>query len=220
MAGKVLKVRVTLKGRPVRAFTFNQDRVTVGRDPGADLVLDNPGISREHAKIEMTTSGVYRITDLESANGLFVNDQRVKVHYIINNDVVFVGKFALWFMYEEDRRGEQNDARRLAQTQDEGTTVLRTSELQEMIETLRETETASATSTGPGATAMGGAIGPAPRLAPYTPPQGNPRRTRTFVALGLLIAFAAGYVTGGGRVWLPWRDGLDPLAGAISRLQP
>ncbi len=223
MAGKVLKVRVTLKGRPVRAFTFNQDRVTVGRDPGADLVLDNPGISREHAKIEMTTSGVYRITDLESANGLFVNDQRVKVHYIINNDVVFVGKFALWFMYEEDRRGEQNDARRLAQTQDEGTTVLRTSELQEMIETLRETETASAaaaTTASGGAAAAGVAGGPGPRLAPYAPPQGNPRRTRTLVALGLLIAFAAGYVTGGGRVWLPWRDGLDPLAGAISRLQP
>ena len=226
MAGRVLRVRVTLKGRPVRAFTFNQDRVTVGRDPGADLVLDNPGISREHAKIEMTTSGVYRITDLESANGIFVNDLRVKVHYIINHDVVFVGKFALWFMYEDDRRGEQNDARRLAQTQDEGTTVLRTSELQEMIESLREAETTTASATATavaGAAVAGGATSATAtpsRLAPYAPSQSDPRRVRSLVALGLLLAFAAGYVTGGGRVWLPWRDGLDPLAGAISRLQP
>lgn len=228
MAGKVLKVRVTLKGRPVRAFTFNQDRVTVGRDPGADLVLDNPGISREHAKIEMTTSGVYRITDLESANGIFVNDQRLKVHYIINNDVVFVGKFALWFMYEEDRRGEQSDAQRLARTQDEGTTVLRTTELQEMIEGLRDAEvttarpatSATVATAGVLAGATGAATGPAPRLAPYAPPSGNPRRVRAVVALGLIVAFAAGYVTGGGRVWIPWRDGVGPLAGAVSRLQP
>ncbi len=227
MSGKVLKVRITLKGRPVRAFTFNQDRVTVGRDPGADLVLDNPGISREHAKIEMTTSGVYRITDLESANGIFVNDQRVKVHYIINNDVVFVGKFALWFMYEGDRRGEQYDAQRLARTEDEGTTVLRTTELQEMIEGLRDAEVTTARAGTAATTAAAGAsagatvaTGPAPRLAPYAPPSGNPGRVRALVALGLIVAFAAGYVTGGGRVWVPWRDGVGPLAGAVSRLQP
>jgi hypothetical protein len=42
---------------------------------------------------------------------------------------------------------------------------------------------------------------------------------RSLVALGLLVAFAAGYVTGGGRVWLPWRDGLDPRT-AISQVKP
>src|SRR5262245_38503055 len=130
MPDKVLKVRVTLKGRPVRAYTFNKDVITVGRDPGSDIFLDNPGVSREHCKIDFTTSGIYRIQDVGSANGIFVNDQQVKTHFIINNDVVFISKFALWFMYEEDRRGERDAATRLARTQDEGTTVLRTSELQ------------------------------------------------------------------------------------------
>ena len=137
MSRKLLRVRVTLKGRPVRSFAFNQDRVTIGRDPGSDIFLDNAGISREHAAIEYTPSGTYILKDVGSANGIFVNDQPVKIHYIRENDVALIGKFSLWFVYDEDRRGEVSDARRLASTQDEGTTVLRASELQEMIEVAR-----------------------------------------------------------------------------------
>jgi len=213
MSSKVLKVRVTLKGRPVRALTFNKDSVTIGRDPGADIFLDNPGISREHCKVELSSSGVYKISDLGSANGIFVNDQRVKTHYIINNDVVFVGKFALWFMYEEDRRGEQNDARRLATTNDEGTTVLRTTELQEMIETLRAAEA----NAPPIVAGAGSAVATS---EPGAQQRAASSRTRSLVMLGFLLAFAAGYVSGGGRVWVPWRDGIGPLVGAISRIQP
>jgi hypothetical protein len=220
MSEKVLKVRVSLKGRPVKAVAFKSDSATIGRDPGADIYLDNPGISREHARIERTPSGTYRIVDLNSANGIFVNEQQVKTHFISNNDVVFIGKFALWFTYEEDRRGEQNDARRLATTQDEGTTVLKTTELQEMIETLRVTETAppmSAVTAYPGpaaGTAHGAAHGAAPGRV-----SGFDRRTRSLVVLGLLLAFAAGYVAGGGLRWVPWQKAFRPLKGAISSNQ-
>ena len=211
MPPKVLKVRVTLKGRPVRAYSFNKDIVTIGRDPGSDIFLDNPGVSREHCKIDFTTSGVYRIQDVGSANGIFVNDKQVKTHYIINNDVVFIGKFALWFMYEDDRRGERDAAQRMARTQDEGTTVLRTTELQEMIETIREAESQHATAASATATATMSPAGPTPEAS---------RRARSLVVLGLLLAFSAGYVAGGGLRWVPWHHGLDVLAGALSRNQP
>lgn len=212
MSERVLKVRVSLKGRPVKSFAFKNESASVGRDPGADVYLDNPGVSREHARIEKTPSGTYRIVDLNSANGIFVNEQPVKTHFISNNDVVFIGKFALWFTYEEDRRGEQNDARRLAATQDEGTTVLKTTELQEMIETLRETETApplSAVRSYP----MGAGTASPVHLS------GSERRARNLVVLGLLLAFAAGYVAGGGLRWVPWHKALRPLTGAISSNQ-
>jgi len=221
MPPKVLKVRVTLKGRPVRAYSFNQDIVTVGRDPGSDIFLDNPGVSREHCKIDFTSSGIYRITDVGSANGIFVNDQQVKAHFIINNDVVFIGKFALWFMYEEDRRGERDAAQRLVPRQDEGTTVLRTSELQEMIGTIREAESkqaaaATATSGGPAPATAGAAAA----MAPAGPPPEVARRARSRVVLGLLLAFLAGYVAGGGLGWVPWQEGLGALAGAAAPTQP
>jgi hypothetical protein len=196
MGEKLLRIRVTLKGRPVRALAFNKDCITVGRDPGADIYLDNPGISREHCRILLASNGLYKIKDLGSANGMFVNDKQVDVHHIINNDVVFVGKFALWFCYDEDRRGEQNAARRLASTQDEGTTVLRTTELNEMIEGLRVAE--SSRPADPVAT----------RASSKASVTAQSRRTRSLVVLGLLVAFAAGYVAGGGLRWIPWRGAL------------
>lgn len=209
MSQNLLVVRVTLKGRPVRALKFNKECVTVGRDPASDIFLDNPGISREHCRIETISTGGYKIADLGSANGIFVNDQQVRTHFIMNNDVVFVGKFALWFTYEEDRRGELNDARRLARTQDEGTTVLRTAELQEMIENLREAETSA-----PRAMAA-----PEP-TTPAATGTALSRRTRSLVVLGILTAFAAGYVCGGGLGWTPLRDGLGPLAATWTGSQP
>lgn len=214
MGEKLLRVRVTLKGRPVRALAFNKDTISVGRDPGSDVFLDNPGISREHAKIELSSNGLYRIKDLGSANGMFVNDKPVQFHFIINNDVVFVGKFALWFTYDEDRRGERDAARRLASTQDEGTTVLKATELNEMLETLREAE-----SSRPANERMVGATPPTMPAKMAATPQAMSRRTRDLVVLGLLLAFAAGYVSGGGLRWVPWREALRPLKGAISMVR-
>lgn len=211
MSRQLLRVRVTLKGRPVRSFAFNQDRVTIGRDPGSDIFLDNAGISREHAAIEFTPSGTYILKDVGSANGIFVNDQPVKIHYIRENDVALIGKFSLWFVYDEDRRGEVSDARRLASTQDEGTTVLRASELQEMIEAAHAAPqpTASATAT---ATAVGSvATKPMPAR-----PASMPTRTRNLFVLGILLAFAAGFIAGGGLRGLAWSDAVRPLAGAAS----
>jgi FHA domain-containing protein len=212
MAERLLRIRVSLKGRPVRAFAFSKDSITVGRDPGSDVFLDNPGVSREHCRIALHPSGSYAMEDLDSANGVFVNDQQVKIHFIRNNDVVHVGKFALWFTYDEDRRGEQADARRLASTQDEGTTVLRTTELQEMIESLREAETATAAS--PAGTAGAASMAIATSVAS----SGWTRRTRSLVVLAVLIAFAGGYVAGGGLSWVPWHRALDKFHGAVSSL--
>ncbi len=206
MAERLLRIRVSLKGRPVRAYAFSKDSITVGRDPGSDVFLDNPGISREHCRIALHPSGSYAMEDLDSANGVFVNDQQVKMHFIRNNDVLHVGKFALWFTYDEDRRGEQADAKRLASTQDEGTTVLRVAELQEMIVSLREAETAAPASAASAAAAATAAAG------------GWTRRTRSLVVLAVLLAFAGGYVAGGGLRWVPWHRALDRFHGSMSSL--
>src|SRR5262245_15317410 len=82
---RALKIRLSLKGRPIKAYVFNQDCVLIGRNPEADVVLDNPGISRDHLKIERAGNG-YFVEDLNSANGTFVNDQRVQKQYLANED--------------------------------------------------------------------------------------------------------------------------------------
>jgi hypothetical protein len=156
-----------------------------------------------------------------SANGIFVNDQPVKTHFIINNDVVFIGKFALWFLYEEDRRGERDNATRLARTQDEGTTVLRTSELQEMIESVRQAEkTAPVDIPAAPATMPSGGGAAGAMVATSVASAAASRRAKSLVVLGLLLAFAAGYVAGGGLRWLPSRFASAAALGAAAETQP
>src|SRR5512145_1136957 len=53
------------------------ERTLLGRDPGADLVVNDPSVSRRHALIERRTEG-WVVLDQRSANGTFVNNQRVE----------------------------------------------------------------------------------------------------------------------------------------------
>src|SRR5438132_9530077 len=49
------------------------DTKTIGRSNQADVVLDEPSLSRLHARISMTRDGVAVVEDLGSTNGIFLN---------------------------------------------------------------------------------------------------------------------------------------------------
>jgi hypothetical protein len=80
------------------------DAITVlGRDNTADVVLDDPGISRQHTEIRVTTDGphlVANIRDLGSTNGTFVNGERIISQRLADGDRVTVGRTALVFRAE------------------------------------------------------------------------------------------------------------------------
>jgi len=46
---------------------------TCGRDPGCDLVLDDPTLSRLHARLDLAADGLVWVHDAGSSNGTFVN---------------------------------------------------------------------------------------------------------------------------------------------------
>jgi predicted component of type VI protein secretion system len=182
----LLKLRVSLKGRPIRTYVFNQDCVMIGRNPEADVYLDNPGISRDHLKIERTPGG-YLAEDLNSANGTYVNDKRIQRQYLQHEDVVRIGKFSLWLSLEEDRR--TGAALRPASHPGTlgGTTVLTTGELREMMEAARQSEPAPP---------------PDPKPEPVAAPvAGITRRAQVFIVLGMLFTFALGWFLGAETVW-------------------
>ncbi len=128
---KILKIRVSLKGRPVRTYNFNQDEITIGRSPECSIYLDNPGVSREHVRITRGPGGHYQAQDLQSANGTFLNDEPLTTEFLMNDDLLRIGKFSLWFRYEEDRRGEEHE--NAVKPPLEGTTVLTGAELERMM---------------------------------------------------------------------------------------
>ena len=113
--------------------------MVIGRSPDCDVFLDNPGVSREHLRIERTPDGGYEAIDLGSANGTLLNSRPFKRAYITQDDVVQIGKFTIWIGIDADRRAEESSNRGAPIGQEEGTTVLSTEELERMVTKAKET---------------------------------------------------------------------------------
>ena len=62
----------------------------IGRQPDNDIVVSDPGVSRHHAELR-DVAGACRIVDLDSANGTFVNGQRVTAAPLSEGDIVGIG---------------------------------------------------------------------------------------------------------------------------------
>jgi predicted component of type VI protein secretion system len=183
----VVKIRVSLKGRPIRVHSFVKDTVTIGRDPDADVFLDNPGISRNHAKIEKTPSG-FVVEDLGSANGTYVNDEPIQRRAIENDDVLRVGKFSLWLGLEDEFNAAPADPA-VGSTHPE-TTVLATADLENLLARLRRFEQVES-----GAPAVATA-------SPQAVASAVRRRAPQSVRLWLGTAFAVGTAVGATLAWL------------------
>ena len=85
------------KGRAVHPL--DGDRQTIGRKAGNDLVLDWDGaVSRHHAELELV-AGCWFVTDLDSANGTWVNGKRIETKKALRvNDELRIGDTNLWLV--------------------------------------------------------------------------------------------------------------------------
>lgn len=72
----------------------------LGRDDVADIILDDPGISRRHSEIRVTQDGphtVATIRDLGSTNGTFVSGERITSTHLEDGDRITVGRTSVTF---------------------------------------------------------------------------------------------------------------------------
>lgn len=53
------------------------ESVTIGRDGSCDVVVDHPSVSRTHARLTRRANGTLSIEDLASANGTYLEGQRI-----------------------------------------------------------------------------------------------------------------------------------------------
>ncbi|MDE9364397.1 DUF3662 and FHA domain-containing protein [Luteipulveratus sp. YIM 133132] len=70
----------------------------IGRDDDADIILDDPGISRHHSEIRVTHDGphlVVTLKDLGSTNGTFVNGDPISSARLLDGDRITVGRTAM-----------------------------------------------------------------------------------------------------------------------------
>jgi len=71
--------------------------VTFGRDPTAEVVLNDPGVSRRHASAAPGERGGIIVTDLNSTAGSFVNGHRFDTHELTIGDRLQIGPFCFQF---------------------------------------------------------------------------------------------------------------------------
>ncbi len=72
----------------------------LGRDDSADIILDDPGISRRHSELRVTTDGphfVSTVRDLGSTNGTFLNGERITSEHLEDGDRITVGRTSITF---------------------------------------------------------------------------------------------------------------------------
>jgi len=85
---------VVLSGWEVgRVLDIDRHEVVIGRSPRATLQVPSPAISRQHARLvcQEGEEPRFRIVDLDSANGVFVNGKAVRQAEIGDRDTVQLG---------------------------------------------------------------------------------------------------------------------------------
>jgi len=79
-----------------RTFEVDDRPVTIGREEGRDVVLEDERVSRLHARI-VSEEGRMLVTDEGSSNGTFVNGALVSEREIHEGDVIAVGRHRIVF---------------------------------------------------------------------------------------------------------------------------
>lgn len=76
-------------------FEVTKDDVTLGRGSNNDIVISDPAISRTHCQIRREGDG-YIIQDANSANGTYINDERIALPYVLRDgDEIRLGETTL-----------------------------------------------------------------------------------------------------------------------------
>ena len=107
-----LSPRESVSSVDEETITFDQKtQLTIGRDPSNDVVLDTPAISRYHAQVERVGQR-YRVRDLRSSNGTFVNGERIEGEvWLRPDDAIRIGPHR--FVMGEDRLAQYDESRDL-----------------------------------------------------------------------------------------------------------
>lgn len=86
----VTQLEVRCEGELVGVHTFPQGRVVAGRSPDNELYIRSKFVSRHHASFISDDDGCL-VQDLNSTNGVFIDDEQVSSRRLQDGDVVSLG---------------------------------------------------------------------------------------------------------------------------------
>jgi pSer/pThr/pTyr-binding forkhead associated (FHA) protein len=96
MATALPSLRLVAEGGPYdgRVFELVGAELAVGRAVDNDIVLDDPSLSRKHARLYRRGPGELEVEDLGSSNGTFVNERKVGRGMVEPGDLLRFGELA------------------------------------------------------------------------------------------------------------------------------
>lgn len=92
------KLVLTLDDVAINEYPLDKGRITIGRNPGNDILVDDPIVSAKHALVVLNKSPYMTgladvfIQDLKSTNGTIVNGKKIDRCRLKHADVILIGR--------------------------------------------------------------------------------------------------------------------------------
>lgn len=88
----------------LKTFYLNKKTVGAGKLSGNDLQLNDNSVSRNHCEF-VKAKDTYKIVDLNSTNGTYVNGKRITEKKLEEGDTITIGRTIIKFMMVKDKEG-------------------------------------------------------------------------------------------------------------------
>jgi pSer/pThr/pTyr-binding forkhead associated (FHA) protein len=135
-------IRIYLNNVLMDQVELNKDQLTIGRNADSDIVLDNAGVSSQHAVIQKQGKG-YAITDKDSSNGVFVNGNKVDQHTLEYRDEIQIYNYVLKYMASRGLHGIADpDIAQDGDLSQDGTMEVNISDVKELLKLREQKKTA------------------------------------------------------------------------------
>jgi diguanylate cyclase (GGDEF)-like protein len=80
-----------------RKLELRSGELVVGREPASDVMINSDLVSRQHARF-VTLEANTMLMDLDSTNGTYVNDARIRQRTLVDGDRVAIGKVVMKYL--------------------------------------------------------------------------------------------------------------------------
>lgn len=91
---------IKLQNQQDQRYEIEKPEILIGRGEECDLVLPNVSVSREHALIRLNEQGA-EVVDINSENGISINNQKVKQKLLESKDEILIGNFSLIYLADQ-----------------------------------------------------------------------------------------------------------------------
>ncbi len=111
MSAQSYELAVARGPAPGTVYVLADQSLTIGRDPFADVLINDPEVSRQHALLISVPSGEFLLQDLGSTNGTFIDGERLGKEPVAlrpSNAISMGGTVTL--LFRERHHAEDSDA--------------------------------------------------------------------------------------------------------------